>query len=50
MLKLFDSSLTRTCAGVNRREFLRMGGLGLGLSGLTLPGLLAGRANPRRRT
>lgn len=32
----------RLCDGLTRREFLRAGGLGLG--GLTLPGLLAGRA------
>ena len=44
MLSLHDASWTRTCAGLSRREMLRLGGLGLGLSGLTLPGLLAARA------
>ena len=33
---------TRLCDGVSRREFLRVGGLGL--AGLTLPELLRGRA------
>src|SRR5262249_27701752 len=33
---------TRLCDGISRREFLRVGALGLG--GLSLPGLLAGRA------
>ncbi len=42
---------TRLCDGVNRRELLRVGGLGLG--GLTLPALLAARgagAAPRSGT
>ncbi len=33
---------TRLCDGITRREFLRVGGLGL--AGLTLPGLLAAQA------
>src|SRR5438132_1355102 len=33
---------TLLCDGISRREFLRVGGLGLG--SLSLPGLLAGRA------
>ena len=38
MLRITDSSLVRTCQGVHRREFLRIGGLALG--GLALPQLL----------
>src|SRR5262245_54211325 len=41
MLRLLGES-TPLCDGVSRREFLRAGGLGL--AGLTLPGLLAARA------
>jgi hypothetical protein len=52
MLTLVDPRPTRTCRGPTRREFLRIGGLGLGAiglgaaggDGLTLPGLLAARA------
>lgn len=40
MLHLQNSG-TRLCDGINRREFLRIGGLGLG--GLSLPGLLQAR-------
>jgi hypothetical protein len=36
---------SRLCDGISRREFLRVGGLGLG--GLSLPGLLAGQARAR---
>jgi uncharacterized protein (DUF1501 family) len=43
MLTIFDNRSDRTCQGYSRREFLRVGGLGL-LGGLTLPGLLASRA------
>jgi hypothetical protein len=41
MLKILDPSLTGSplCDGISRRNFLRIGGLGLG--GLSLPGLLA---------
>jgi hypothetical protein len=38
---------SRLCDGLTRREFLRVGGLGLG--GLTLPGLLAARAGQPAR-
>jgi hypothetical protein len=41
MLRLCDAG-TRLCDGLTRREFLRVGALGLG--GLTLPSLVAGRA------
>jgi hypothetical protein len=41
MLHLYGSG-SRLCDGVTRREFLRVGGLGL--AGLTLPALLGGRA------
>src|SRR5262249_30485522 len=41
MLHLCNSG-TRLCDGLNRREFLRAGGLGL--AGLTLPMLLSGQA------
>ncbi|MDE0737355.1 MAG: DUF1501 domain-containing protein, partial [Pirellulaceae bacterium] len=51
MLSLFANGSHRTCAGVTRRELLRVGTLGLG--GLTLSQLLASRgqaanANPLR--
>jgi hypothetical protein len=42
MFSVFGTDPTRTCAGVSRRELLRVGGLALG--GLTLPGLLRARA------
>jgi hypothetical protein len=42
MLTIFDRGHARTCQGATRREFLRIGGLGL--AGLTLPELLAARA------
>lgn len=38
MLTIYDSRSARTCAGLSRRELLRVGALGLG--GLTLPGML----------
>lgn len=44
MLTIHDRGFARDCRGRSRREFLRVGSLGLGLSGLTLPGLLAARA------
>ena len=43
MLTLLDNGYDRTCQGYWRREFLRVGGLGL-LGGLTLPALLQVRA------
>jgi uncharacterized protein (DUF1501 family) len=45
MLNLLDSQPARDCQGFSRREFLRVGSLALG--GLTLPGLLAARAQAR---
>lgn len=43
MLNLHDHG-THLCDGITRREWLRIGSLGL--AGLTLPNLLASRANP----
>jgi hypothetical protein len=43
MLTLFDRAPTRHCQGYSRREFLRIGGLGM-LGGLALPDLLRVRA------
>ncbi len=42
MLTLFTGGRSRDCEGRSRREFLRIGTLGIG--GLTLPSLLAARA------
>jgi uncharacterized protein (DUF1501 family) len=42
VLTLSDIGQNHTCQGYSRRDFLRIGALGLG--GLTLPGLLAARA------
>jgi hypothetical protein len=39
MLTIFDHGRARNCQGSTRREFLRIGGLGLGLSGLSLSSL-----------
>lgn len=38
MFTILDTTLDRTCSGISRREFLRIGSLALG--GLSLPGLL----------
>ena len=46
MLTITDGGLERTCAGYSRREFLRVGSLGVG--GLTLAGWLATRARAAR--
>jgi hypothetical protein len=43
MLKLVSNRRTGDCDGSNRRDFLKVGALGA--TGLTLPGLLAARAN-----
>lgn len=43
MLSLFSSRNDRTCRGIHRREFLRIGALSM-LGGLTLPELLRERA------
>src|SRR5262245_12847869 len=42
MLTVSDLTPNRTCAGTSRRDFLRVGALGLGA--LTLPNLLAAKA------
>jgi hypothetical protein len=42
MLTISDTQCAHTCAGYSRRDFLRVGGLGLG--GLTLSGMLRARA------
>jgi uncharacterized protein (DUF1501 family) len=42
MLTLSDRKPNRTCSGTSRRDFLKIGALGLG--GLTLPNLLAAKA------
>ena len=41
MLTLSSTGLTGDCEGASRRDFLKVGALGLG--GLTLPGLIAAR-------
>ncbi len=43
MLGIFDPRPAHTCQGYSRREWLRIGGLGL-FGGLSLPGLLRARA------
>ena len=45
MLNLFSRRRYRDCEGVSRREFLKIGSLGAGA--LTLPGLLAARAQAK---
>src|SRR5688572_28504248 len=48
MLELFSSRKYRDCEGTSRRNFLKVGTLGLGamgMGGLSLPTLLAARAN-----
>jgi hypothetical protein len=46
MLRILDNG-SSLCDGLTRREWLRVGGIGLG--GLSLAGLLAGRANASSR-
>ena len=43
MLTFLDNATGSDCGGQSRRDFLRVGALGLG--GLTLPGLLATQAD-----
>jgi len=45
MLNITDPQAARTCQGATRRDFLRIGSLGL--AGLTLPELLAARAEAK---
>ena len=47
MLSIYGDETTRTCKGLNRREFLRVGGLGLG--GLALTDLLSMKAQASGR-
>ncbi len=44
MLTIFDRGYASNCQGYSRREFLRIGSLALGLSGFSLPALLASQA------
>ena len=44
MLTIQDRGFAHNCQGHSRREFLRIGSLGLGLSGLSLSGLLESKA------
>ena len=44
MLTIYDQGYARNCEGPSRREFLRIGSLALGLSGLSLPSFLASQA------
>lgn len=44
MFTIFDQGHARNCQGFSRREFMRIGSLGLGLSGLSLSGLLESKA------
>ncbi len=48
MFSVFGSGHTTTCAGLSRRELLRVGSLALG--GLSLPGLLASKAQAANPT
>ena len=48
MFSVFGNDSTRTCAGPSRRELLRIGSLALG--GLSLPGLLATKAQASGKT
>jgi hypothetical protein len=48
MFSVFGSNPVRTCAGLSRRELLRVGSLALG--GLSLPGLLASHAHAANAT
>ena len=48
MITIYNNRPLRTCQGTTRREFLRVGSLGLG--GLTLSSLLAGQSQARDRS
>ena len=47
MLTLFGNDRSFDCGGFNRRDFLRIGSLGVG--GMSLPALLAAKADARQR-
>lgn len=47
MLTLFSKNSHPNCDGIGRRDFLKIGGLGLG--GFGLPQLLAARASGKER-
>jgi hypothetical protein len=47
MFAVTDRGWSHNCQGIHRREFLRIGSLALG--GLTLPGMLAAKANAAAR-
>ncbi len=44
-----SQGMVKTCTGVSRRDFLRIGGVSLGSLGLSLAELNAMPADPRRR-
>lgn len=50
MLTIYDRGFTSTCQGRTRREFLRIGSLGMGMSALSLPALLASQARANEGT
>lgn len=50
MLTVFDRGYSSNCQGYSRREFLRIGSLAAGLSGFSLPALLASQAQANSGT